>query len=62
MPGPVRVVRCARFVALERRARAILLRWIAAGAVIDEAHDTALDDDEVAAISAAIEAARRAGR
>lgn len=42
--------------------RAILLRWIAAGAVIDEAHDTALDDDEVAAISAAIEAARRSGR
>lgn len=54
--------RCPRIVALERRARAILLRWLAAGAVIDEAHDTALDDDEVAAISAAIEAARRAGR
>jgi hypothetical protein len=40
----------------------MLLRWLAASAVIDEAHDTALDEDEVAAIAAAIEAARRAGR
>lgn len=53
---------CVRLGALRRRVRALLLRWVASGAVIDEAHDTTLEDDEIAALSAAIDAARRAGR
>ena len=54
--------RCVRIGALRRRVRSLLLRWIASGAVIDEAHDTTLQEDEVAALAAAIDAARRAGR
>jgi hypothetical protein len=30
--------------------------------VIDEAHDTTLHEDEISALAAAIDAARRAGR
>lgn len=54
--------RCIRIGALRRRVRALLVRWIASGAVIDEAHDATLEEDEIAALSAAIDAARRAGR
>lgn len=54
--------RCVRIGALRRRVRTLLLRWIASGAVIDEAHDTTLHEDEIAALAAAIDAARRAGR
>lgn len=53
---------CIRLGALQRRVRALLLRWIAYGAVIDEAHDVTLAEDEIAELSAAIDAARRAGR
>jgi hypothetical protein len=48
---------------LRRRARAFLLHWLAAGAVIDEAHHAAgLDERELAALSDAIDRARQAGR
>jgi hypothetical protein len=48
---------------LRRRARALLLHWLVSGAVIDEAHHAAgLDDRDLAALSDAIDRARRAGR
>jgi hypothetical protein len=54
---------CRRLAALRRRARAILVQWIAAGAAIDEAHHVApLDERELAALSDAIDRARQAGR
>lgn len=54
---------CRRLAALRRRARAFLLHWLAAGAVIDEAHHAAeLDERELAALSDAIDRARQAGR
>jgi hypothetical protein len=54
---------CRRLAALRRRARAYLLQWIAAGAVIDEAYHAApLDERELAALSDAIDQARQAGR
>ena len=47
----------------ERRTRALLIHWIASGAVIDEAERAGpLDEQELAALAEAVEAARRAGR
>ena len=61
MPRPISS-RCVRLGALRRCVRTLFLRWVASGAVIDEAHDTNLEEGEIAALSAAIDAARRAGR
>jgi hypothetical protein len=47
---------------LQRRARAVLLHWIAAGAVIDEGRDAPPDEQELTALAEAIDRARQAGR
>jgi hypothetical protein len=54
---------CRRLAAFERRVRALLLRWVAAVAAIDEAREaTGLDDRELEALDEAIDRARNAGR
>ena len=54
---------CRRLAALERRVRAVVLRWIAAVAAIDEAREAVrLDDGELEALDEAIDRARKAGR
>lgn len=54
---------CRRLTALERRVRAVVLRWVAAVAAIDEAREAArLDEEELAALDEAIDRARKAGR
>jgi hypothetical protein len=53
---------CRRLETLTCRARAQFLRWIASGAVIEETDATALEDDDLAALSEAIDRARREGR
>jgi len=54
---------CRHLAAWRQRARALFLQWLAAGAVIDEAHHAAgLDERELAALSEAIDRARQAGR
>lgn len=54
---------CRRLTALERRVRAIVLRWVAAVAAIDEAREAArLDERELEALEEAIDRARKAGR
>jgi hypothetical protein len=54
---------CRRLAAFERRVRAVVLRWVAAVAAIDEAREAArLDERELAALDEAIDRARKAGR
>jgi hypothetical protein len=47
---------------LEQRARAVLIHWIAAGAVIDEGREAPPDERELTALAEAIDKAREAGR
>jgi hypothetical protein len=64
--GPVRTRppdACRRLSAFERRVRAVVLRWVAAVAAIDEAREAArLDEEELEALDEAIDRARKAGR
>ncbi len=64
--GPVRTQSpdaCRRLSAFERRVRAVVLRWVAAVAAIDEAREAArLDEQELEALDEAIDRARKAGR
>jgi hypothetical protein len=54
---------CRRLAAFERRVRAVVLRWVAAVAAIDEAREAArIDERELAALDDAIDRARKAGR
>lgn len=54
---------CRRLTELERRVRAVALRWVAAAAAIDETREAArLEDGELEALEEAIDRARKAGR
>jgi hypothetical protein len=53
---------CRRLGTLERHFRARLLRWIASGAVISESDGSSLEEQELEALSEAVDRARRDGR
>ncbi|HET6362342.1 MAG TPA: hypothetical protein VFH11_09795 [Gemmatimonadota bacterium] len=60
---PTRPHACRRLYDFERRVRAIVLRWVASVAAIDEMREAAsLDERELEALDEAIGRAREAGR